>query len=549
MYAENMPKVERLPLEFSYKMAAEMMQRFPKTLRVDALGNPLPKATKPSKPKPPKFNSKQERLEYNRRMKQEEKLEEERRVQEKQEEETRQRNLRAAVKDYKRFRKNLIGQVLTNELSEEETRLKNTIMELNNGVMPTDKEMKRSGLNAKGSVELRSRLNIFLKRYKNQALQELRSRDEDDRQVVDSFTESLKDSVEYRKLFSDNSNKLLEGQTNLKKRKRYIESLFPEPKAAEKDLDDEKYKVIIEKEAKRQFTRQETAMMNRMEQATHIHRGLNVGRPGETWKVRYTHRPADGGPPQKTDEEVEFVWIEENFLPKFIALVRDINSKDKKAWVEIPLGHTERQTSRRPESDSAVNTDTLEEVGQSFVPQVHIQQVPIHFQQGDDRYCLAYGVASAVHYLGEQEAAHRIALCAERLANLPRTQAIQEIVDCMHTNLPHLGRHRILCDNLSNKKKRKRRRKQRQLTWKALLGMVDPYPKLIVPVSSDGGVGHAFVIVDDLLFDATQHYAMRLSKKSMHRIISDIHHIGWACTFDQNARQLGSYSREVVRHF
>ena len=40
------------------------------------------------------------------------------------------------------------------------------------------------------------------------------------------------------------------------------------------------------------------------------------------------------------------------------------------------------------------------------------------------------------------------------------------------------------------------------------------FPTLILPVGMDGSNNHSVVVVDDLIFDSTQKYALKLCKKS-----------------------------------
>jgi len=41
------------------------------------------------------------------------------------------------------------------------------------------------------------------------------------------------------------------------------------------------------------------------------------------------------------------------------------------------------------------------------------------------------------------------------------------------------------------------------------------YPTLVIPQGKDCGVNHAVCIVDDLVFDSTQAFALRLNKKTL----------------------------------
>ena len=56
--------------------------------------------------------------------------------------------------------------------------------------------------------------------------------------------------------------------------------------------------------------------------------------------------------------------------------------------------------------------------------------------------------------------------------------------------------------------------KKDKLSIKDLIKNNPSHPLLVIPRGNDCGVGHAVCMIDDLIFDATQEKALKLSKES-----------------------------------
>jgi hypothetical protein len=53
------------------------------------------------------------------------------------------------------------------------------------------------------------------------------------------------------------------------------------------------------------------------------------------------------------------------------------------------------------------------------------------------------------------------------------------------------------------------------MTWDDLFDKPTRFPTLVIPLKSNGTTFHAFSVVDDLIFDSTTPFTMKLCKKSV----------------------------------
>ena len=51
------------------------------------------------------------------------------------------------------------------------------------------------------------------------------------------------------------------------------------------------------------------------------------------------------------------------------------------------------------------------------------------------------------------------------------------------------------------------------------LDTYNPYPTVVIPMGADGSISHAICVIDDLIFDTTQAFALKGTRKSF----------GWIC--------------------
>ena len=131
-------------------------------------------------------------------------------------------------------------------------------------------------------------------------------------------------------------------------------------------------------------------------------------------------------------------------------------------------------------------------------------------QQNKKDWCLVYSLASALHYVGLVQEANDLAEIVEDTSDVDIKNAMQALVQNMREKVPTIGQH-VSFGAFRNKKK-----KAKPLpTLKQLCTEKSIYPTLVIPQGKDCGVNHAVCIVDDLVFDSTQAFALRLNKKTL----------------------------------
>jgi hypothetical protein len=79
-------------------------------------------------------------------------------------------------------------------------------------------------------------------------------------------------------------------------------------------------------------------------------------------------------------------------------------------------------------------------------------------------------------------------------------------------------------------------RKIKKLSIQDLLENKTRFPTVVIPYGKDGSNNHAFVVVDDLIFDSTQTHAMQLCRESLDWICGEkgIASINIALRFNQS---------------
>jgi len=104
-------------------------------------------------------------------------------------------------------------------------------------------------------------------------------------------------------------------------------------------------------------------------------------------------------------------------------------------------------------------------------------------------------------------------------------------------------------------KTKTRARKKRVITWEELLGNVTTFPTLIIPVLPTGEATHAFCVVDDLIFDSSTPFALKLCLDSVKWICNNtLPEIYRVFRFDSKVSPPGRrvfdvYKRSIVYHW
>ncbi len=191
-------------------------------------------------------------------------------------------------------------------------------------------------------------------------------------------------------------------------------------------------------------------------------------------------------------KEIAPSWVRFYFSPIFVELVM----LSPNQWFPVPVGNS------RPVDEKAPAN-------------LLVTKVPIRYQQLDRDHCLLLGVASCLDYCGETEAAVKFSHQATQCENLTRDLAIKKLKDAMLQFLPCIGDCTIF--NVRNAKKRT----IKKLSIEDLITIKTRFPTVILPLGNDGAYNHAVVVIDDIVFDSTQEFALKLCRESLDWICGD----------------------------
>jgi hypothetical protein len=139
-------------------------------------------------------------------------------------------------------------------------------------------------------------------------------------------------------------------------------------------------------------------------------------------------------------------------------------------------------------------------------------QVECVFQQKEDEdYCLFYCLASALHYMGYHNEAQRLAAEADKGLNTDGKSAIDALLAWMEYIFPSLAGYQ----SYGNFNKRKKR----FISVRTICLERSPFPTVVIPLGKDKSLNHAVCVIDDLVFDSTQEFALKLKKKTFDWVV------------------------------
>jgi len=178
-------------------------------------------------------------------------------------------------------------------------------------------------------------------------------------------------------------------------------------------------------------------------------------------------------------------WVQDNFVDNFWGGLRTNPGK----WVTVPLGH--------PKLDIA--------------PKELLSNVECKYQQKEEQYCLVFALASALHYVGMVEAAQKLVSIADNTTNMNMEDQINVIKAHMVECAPSIG-HFEAFGQL-------KKRKKKMLKFDDIIQNRTAYPTIVIPVGGDYSTNHAVCVVDDLIFDSTQKFALKLKMSSFNWVV------------------------------
>ena len=183
------------------------------------------------------------------------------------------------------------------------------------------------------------------------------------------------------------------------------------------------------------------------------------------------------------------VWAAQNFHPTFLAFVKSCKGK----WLKIPPGD--------PSDEKA--------------PKYLRSKVRNAHRQLKNSTCCISGFACALAYIATKEnhsyvneAALILAGRAADFEGKSFKEQLGFIDDTMKKIVPGIGQY--IKFNVHRAK-----RKRSPLLKSTLIEVLTPYPTLVMPIGEDGSKSHVVTVVDDLIFDSTQKYALKLTQQSL----------------------------------
>ena len=221
-------------------------------------------------------------------------------------------------------------------------------------------------------------------------------------------------------------------------------------------------------------------------------------------------------------QDISPAWVEYVFIPVFVELVK----KQARQWWPVVVGEAKKK-------------------GKSnFVSPSLSTSIKVKYQQGDWNQCLFKATASALHYCGQTDAASYLSNVAPSVQYLPREQAILSLRDHMIKHVPEIG-------GVAAFNQHQKRRKTNRLTIDELIESKTRFLTLVIPRANDGSASHAVVVVDDIIFDATQICAIKLCKEGLDWICGEcgMGDIEMALRFERPVKTKKKYARTMKRNW
>jgi hypothetical protein len=189
--------------------------------------------------------------------------------------------------------------------------------------------------------------------------------------------------------------------------------------------------------------------------------------------------------------------------------------------------------------------------GDGDAPDYLVTSVPTIYQQHGRSFCLTYSLASALFYCGFKEPAYCLAQQAEIFSVLDIDLALFRLKAFMLDIVPEIGKPTLY----GRRSVQSRGAPRRVLSWEELFDSPVPYPTIVIPVLPNGTLSHALCVVDDLIFDSTTPFALKLQRESVQWLLNDsMAGIFLAVRFNMkysppNHDVTSEYSRTVTLHW
>ena len=189
------------------------------------------------------------------------------------------------------------------------------------------------------------------------------------------------------------------------------------------------------------------------------------------------------------------IWAAQNFHPTFLALVKQMKGE----WVPIPPG---------------LSTDEK-------APKLLRSKIRNAHRQWDDDTCMISSFACALDYISKKPNHDFIAGAAIELATHAKEYETKGFKECLKFIADVMRKFAPAICTYSTYNVHRRRRPVKPMLMSNLTDWRTPFPTLVEPVGVDGSKSHVITVVDDLIFDSTQKYALKLCQQSLDWVCGD----------------------------
>jgi hypothetical protein len=228
--------------------------------------------------------------------------------------------------------------------------------------------------------------------------------------------------------------------------------------------------------------------------------------------------PIPGSKPAVGTVQTEIVprlnpeWVKDNFDGVYVQMVM----MEPSAWWPVVIGSHRDDDKDAPEA-------------------LVVKAVYLKYPQHDLDHCLSKGMASCLFYCGEKEAAQKLSRVGSQFLHLTKPVAVAKLRDWMTLEVPSIGG----CEILSRNAKAKKNDNKTGITITDLVETKTCFPTLVIPIGKDGSNNHAVVVIDDLIFDSTQEFALKLCRESLDWICGEggIASINTAIRFNRSTQK------------
>ena len=215
-------------------------------------------------------------------------------------------------------------------------------------------------------------------------------------------------------------------------------------------------------------------------------------------------------------------WVYEAMNPVYISFL--IQNPNK--WFSVPLG--------------AASDDVA--------PKHLTCKVVVQYPQDNLDACAFYSLGSALAYCGLAYQGRRMLDVGDSAMHLPAEVQLERLLLGMQEHCPQLGNGQVF-----NSRRKHTKNKRAKITIEELVNVKTPFPTVVVPLGSRGFTAHAITVVDDLIFDSTQKWALKLCGESLDWICGENEYcanIRYAVRFNQSYNRKGEkvLQREMKTH-